>query len=43
MESSNNENSNTGEVGPPATTSIINDREEDVNLAVGGQSMTAAA
>ena len=33
MESSNNENSNTGEVGPPATTSVINDREEDLNLA----------
>ena len=33
MESSNNENSNTGVVGPPATTSVINDREEDLNLA----------
>jgi len=33
MESSNNENSNTGEVGPPATTSVINDREEDLSLA----------
>ena len=33
MESSNNENSNTGEVGPPATTSVVNDREEDLSLA----------
>ena len=33
MESSNNENSNTGEFGAPETTSVMNDREEDLNIA----------